>query len=126
MGNLSSITSIFDQPNRLGIVPLNTIETAQHYIDLVREQGADVIVMVSHIGLEDDIHTLEFTTGVDIVLGGHLHIVLNPTQEVTDCRPFDQRGNHFVPALSDVVERTASTMEPWVSPVITAVAGALP
>jgi len=109
MGNLSSITSIFDQPNRLGIVPLNTIETAQHYIDLVREQGADVIVMVSHIGLEDDIHTLEFTTGVDIVLGGHLHIVLNPTQEVTDCRPFDQRGNHFVPALSDVVERTAST-----------------
>jgi 5'-nucleotidase len=105
MGNLSSITSIFDQPNRLGITPLNTIETAQHYIDLVREQGADVIVMVSHIGLEDDIHTLEFTTGVDIVLGGHLHIVLNPTQEVTDCRPFDQRGAHFVPELSDVVQR---------------------
>ncbi len=109
MGNLSSITSVFDQPNRLGIVPLNTVETAQHYIDLVRSQGADVIVMVSHIGLEDDIHTLEFTTGVDIVLGGHLHIVLNPTQEVTDCRPFDQRGNHFVPALSDVNERPANT-----------------
>lgn len=108
MGNLSSITSVFDQPNRLGITPLNTIETAQHYVDLVREQGADVIVMVSHIGLEDDIHTLEFTTGVDIVLGGHLHIVLNPTQEVTDCRPFDAQGNHFVPALSDVNERPAN------------------
>lgn len=108
MGNLSSITSVFDQPNRLGITPLNTIETAQHYIDLVREQGADVIVMVSHIGLEDDIRMLEFTTGVDIVLGGHLHIVLNPTQEVTDCRPFDQRGAHFVPELSDVVERPAN------------------
>jgi 5'-nucleotidase / UDP-sugar diphosphatase len=109
MGNLSSITSIFDQPNRLGIVPLNTIETAQHYIDLVREQGADVIVLVSHIGLEDDIHMLELTTGVDIVLGGHLHIVLNPTQEVSDCRPFDQRGNHFVPELNDVVERPSTT-----------------
>jgi 5'-nucleotidase len=109
MGNLSSITSIFDQPNRLGIVPLNTIETAQHYIDLVREQGADVIVLVSHIGLEDDIHMVEFTTGADIVLGGHLHIVLNPTQEVHDCRPFDERGNHFVPALSEVVQRPTTT-----------------
>lgn len=109
MGNLSSITSVFDQPNRLGITPLNTIETAQHYVDLVREQGADVIVMVSHIGLEDDIHTLEFTTGIDIVLGGHLHIVLNPTQEVTDCRPFDRQGNHFVPELNDVTGRPATT-----------------
>lgn len=109
MGNLSSITSIFDQPNRLGITPLNTIETAQHYIDLVREQGADVIVMVSHIGLEDDIRTVEFTTGVDIVLGGHLHIVLNPTQEVHDCRPFDQRGNHFVPEVNDVVQAPTAT-----------------
>ncbi|MBL8601535.1 MAG: 5'-nucleotidase C-terminal domain-containing protein [Myxococcales bacterium] len=101
LGNLSSITSIFDQPNRLGIIPLNTIEVTQHYIDLVREQGADVIVLVSHIGLEDDIHTLEFSTGADIVLGGHLHIVLNPTQEVEDCRPFDRQGNHFIPVLEE-------------------------
>ena len=115
LGNLSSIGSIFDQPNRSGIVPLNTIETAQHYIDLVREQGADVIVVVSHVGLEDDIHMLELTSGVDIVLGGHLHIVLNPTQEVRDCRPFDQRGQHFVPVLDDARERdraAASTCPP--------------
>jgi 5'-nucleotidase/UDP-sugar diphosphatase len=108
LGNLSSITSIFDQPNRLGIVPLNTVEVTQHYVDLVREQGADVIVVVSHVGLEDDIHTLEMTTGVDIVLGGHLHIVLNPTQEVEDCRPFDAQGNHFIPIL----EQTRTTPAP--------------
>src|SRR5689334_20688143 len=28
MGNLSSLTSVFDRPNRLGITPLNTIDTA--------------------------------------------------------------------------------------------------
>lgn len=100
LGNLSSLTSVFDQPNRLGITPLNTIEVAQHYIDLVREQGADVIVLVSHIGLEDDVRMLEYTTGADIVLGGHLHVVLNPTQVVEDCRAFDQTGRHFIPLLT--------------------------
>src|SRR5262245_44438036 len=36
MGNLSSLTSLFNMPNSLGIAPLNTIETAQFYIDLLR------------------------------------------------------------------------------------------
>ena len=101
LGNLSSITSIFDQPNRLGITPLNTVETAQFYIDRVRREGADVVVVVSHVGLEDDVRMLENTTGVDIVLGGHLHIVLNPTQQVDDCRAVNARGEHFIPQLAD-------------------------
>ncbi len=101
LGNLSSITSIFDQPNRLGITPLNTVETAQFYIDRVRREGADVVVLVSHVGLEDDIRMLENTTGADIVLGGHLHIVLNPTQVVSDCRAVNARGEHFIPQLAD-------------------------
>jgi 5'-nucleotidase / UDP-sugar diphosphatase len=100
LGNLSSITSIFDQPNRLGITPLNTVETAQFYVDRVRREGADVVVVVSHIGLEDDIRMVENTTGIDVVLGGHLHIVLNPTQEVSDCRAFNAQGEHFIPQLT--------------------------
>ena len=32
MANLSSLTSIFDTPNRLGITPLNTTQIAQAYI----------------------------------------------------------------------------------------------
>lgn len=101
LGNLSSITSIFDQPNRLGITALNTQEVTQFYVDELRGIGVDVVVIVSHIGLEDDINTLALSTGVDIVLGGHLHIVLNPTQDVSDCRPFDQRGQHFIPVVAD-------------------------
>ncbi len=99
LGNLSSITSIFDQPNRLGITPLNTVETAQFYVDRVRREGADVVVVVSHVGLEDDIRMVESTTGIDVVLGGHLHIVLNPTQEVQDCRAVNERGEHFIPQV---------------------------
>ncbi len=103
-GNLSSITSVFDQPNRLGITALNTLETAQRYIDMVRTEGADVVVLVSHLGLGDDVNMINYTTGADVVLGGHLHIVLNPTQEVQDCQAFDQQGNHFIPELRNVVQ----------------------
>jgi 5'-nucleotidase/UDP-sugar diphosphatase len=84
MANLSSLTSIFDQPNRVGVTPLNTAETAQFYIDLLRPH-VDVIVMLSHLGLQVDEDMVRRTTGIDVVLGGHNHIVINPPQELRDC-----------------------------------------
>jgi 5'-nucleotidase len=84
MANLSSLSSIFDQPNRLGITPLNTAEVAQFYVDLLRPY-VDLIVMVTHLGLEVDQRMIRQTTGIDLVLGGHNHIVVSPPQEVQDC-----------------------------------------
>jgi len=84
MGNLSSLTSIFDQPNRLGVTPLNTVEVAQFYIDLLRPY-VDVVIMLTHLGLEVDQRMVRETTGIDLVLGGHNHIVINPPQSLQDC-----------------------------------------
>ena len=84
MGNLSSLGSIFDQPNRSGILPLSTGETAQFYIDLLRPY-VDVVVMLTHLGLDDDHYMIRNTTGIDVVLGGHNHIVINPPQKLQDC-----------------------------------------
>lgn len=84
MGNLSSLGSLFAQPNHFAITPLNTIDTAQFYIDLLRPY-VDVIVMLSHLGLEDDEAMVRGTTGIDVVLGGHNHIVINPPQQLRDC-----------------------------------------
>jgi 5'-nucleotidase / UDP-sugar diphosphatase len=99
MGNLSSLTSIFDTPNRLGITPLNTVETAQFYIDLLRPL-VDVVVFVTHLGLDVDERMIESTTGIDVVLGGHNHIVLQPPKRVRDCggTETDSRGQvrHFI------------------------------
>jgi 5'-nucleotidase/UDP-sugar diphosphatase len=84
MGNLSSITSIFESPNRLGVTPLNTIEVAQFYVDLLRP-AVDYIVFVTHLGLEVDERMIANTSGIDVVLGGHNHIVLQPPKRVRDC-----------------------------------------
>lgn len=95
MGNLSSIVSLFDQPNSLGITPLNTAEVAQFYIDLMRPY-VDLVVFVTHLGLEQDEQMIEHTTGIDVVLGGHNHIVLQPPKVVYDCHDTDADGHHYV------------------------------
>lgn len=84
MANLSSFTSIFDQPNKSGLTPINTVEVAQTYIDLLRPY-VDLVVMVTHLGLDVDQRMVRGTTGIDVVLGGHNHVVINPPQEIRDC-----------------------------------------
>jgi 5'-nucleotidase len=84
MANLSSLTSIFDQPNRQGITPLNTVEMTQFYVDLLRPY-VDLIGGVSHMGLEVDQRAIRGTTGLDFIMGGHNHVVINPPQEIRDC-----------------------------------------
>jgi 5'-nucleotidase len=84
MGNLSSLTSLFNTPNSLGITPLNTVETVQFYVDLLRPM-VDLVVFVTHLGVDVDQRMIENTTGIDVVLGGHNHIVLQPPKRVQDC-----------------------------------------
>ncbi|HEY1695910.1 MAG TPA: bifunctional UDP-sugar hydrolase/5'-nucleotidase [Polyangiaceae bacterium] len=84
MANFSSLGSVFQQPNSLGIMPLNTIETAQGYVDLLRPM-VDVVVVLSHLGLDVDERMVQGTTGIDVVEGGHNHIVINPPQTIQDC-----------------------------------------
>lgn len=84
MANLSSLTSIFDLPNRSGITPLNATEMTQFYVDLLRPY-VDLIGGVSHMGLENDQHVIRGTTGLDFIMGGHNHVVINPPQEIQDC-----------------------------------------
>jgi 5'-nucleotidase len=97
MANLSSLTSIFDQPNRLGITPLNTVEVTQFYVDLLRPY-VDLIGAVSHMGLEHDQRAVRGTTGLDFIMGGHNHVVINPPQEIYDCSA-DPNNPGFVWAI---------------------------
>ncbi len=84
MANFSSLGSVFQQPNNNGLDALNTPETAQGYVDLLRPL-VDVVVVLSHLGLNVDQTMVQNTTGIDFVEGGHNHIVINPPQVIKDC-----------------------------------------
>lgn len=44
----------------------------------VRARGAQTIILLSHLGSRQDRHVAESVTGIDLIIGGHDHIELNP------------------------------------------------
>ncbi|MBP6628814.1 MAG: bifunctional metallophosphatase/5'-nucleotidase [Kofleriaceae bacterium] len=98
MANWSSMTGIFEGGNSLGLRPIDDKLALEQYVRLLRP-SVDVIVVVSHLGLdedegltasevEDENESLPLE-GVDIILGGHLHIVTDPPKIV----PNDEEGH---------------------------------
>ncbi|GMV41265.1 MAG: hypothetical protein AMXMBFR64_29810 [Myxococcales bacterium] len=83
IANFSSISSVTEVGNSLKIVPLDIVQTVQDWINVLRPQ-VDLIVAVSHAGLGEDEEIIQHTEGLDIILGGHLHIVLNPPKVIKD------------------------------------------
>jgi 5'-nucleotidase len=100
MGNLSSLEGIYLGGNNLGIKPLDSVQAIKETAAIVRPQ-VDLLIIASHLGLDEDegvsAAAAESTDqnaqialdGVDVILGGHLHIVLNPPKDLLH---LDQNG----------------------------------
>lgn len=64
-----------------GLSFLNTVETAKKYVPIVREDGADVVVLLTHIGSYQDGEAVSFesdsigleTAGADAIITSHSH-----------------------------------------------------
>jgi len=86
-------SSILQGDNSLGVTAVDTEQTIELYADLIRPQ-VDLLIAVSHLGLDQDENTasssvkeLQSTSSqargdLDVVFGGHLHIVLNPPSQI--------------------------------------------
>ncbi len=83
MANFSSLSSITYGDSGLGITVLENVEVVQAYIDLLRPK-VNIVTMVTHLGLGEDEEVIRRTRGLDVVFGGHLHIVLNPPKVIPD------------------------------------------
>ncbi|HMG53671.1 MAG TPA: bifunctional UDP-sugar hydrolase/5'-nucleotidase [Kofleriaceae bacterium] len=101
MGNTSTITSIFYGGNSLGFRPIADADALEQWVRVLRPQ-VDLVVVVSHLGLDedegltasqvDDPNAALPLQGVDLILGGHLHIVTNPPKLI----PNDSQGHNTV------------------------------
>jgi 2',3'-cyclic-nucleotide 2'-phosphodiesterase (5'-nucleotidase family) len=101
MGNTSTITSIFEGGNSLGFRPLSDNVALEQWVRFLRPQ-VDLVVVVSHLGLDEDENLTASQVddpnaalplkGVDLILGGHLHIVTNPPKII----PNDSVGHNTV------------------------------
>jgi 5'-nucleotidase/UDP-sugar diphosphatase len=55
---------------------LDQHEVARQEVDELEEQGADVIVCISHSGVAEDRELAREVPGIDIIVGGHCHTAL--------------------------------------------------
>jgi 5'-nucleotidase/UDP-sugar diphosphatase len=101
LGNLSSIEGIIEGGNTLGVRPIDATQAITSAVQVMRSQ-VDVLAIVSHLGLDEDEgvaagdaenqdqNAAVAIDGVDVIFGGHLHIVLNPPKDLPHIDPTDQ------------------------------------
>lgn len=51
----------------------NNVQIAKEMIKLLKEKGANVIVLISHIGYKEDVKLAKQVKGIDMIFGGHSH-----------------------------------------------------
>jgi 2',3'-cyclic-nucleotide 2'-phosphodiesterase (5'-nucleotidase family) len=55
---------------------LDQYEAARQAVDELKEQGADVIVGITHSGVDEDRELAREVPGIDVIVGGHSHTAL--------------------------------------------------
>ncbi|GAM71513.1 5'-nucleotidase [Vibrio sp. JCM 19236] len=73
--DISSKTEASSSPSE-DTVFLDEVETAQRYIDKLKEDGVEKIVLLTHYTYENDIAMAKQLTGVDVIVGGDSHSLL--------------------------------------------------
>lgn len=86
VANPSSPSGLARADNPYGIELVPTVAAVQAEIDRLRAQ-VDVLVALSHLGLDGDQRLIAGTSGLDVVLGGHQHLALDAALERADCGP---------------------------------------
>ena len=73
---------VFDDP----------IETARRQVATLR-YNADILIALTHIGIGQDRRLAEAVPGIDLIVGGHTHVVLEQPEVVAGV-PILQAGSH--------------------------------
>ena len=84
LANFSSLNSIYDESNSMGVIPIEPGDILPGEASKLRSQGADLIVVVSHMGLDDDQEQALLFADIDIFMGGHHHVAIDPPLVITN------------------------------------------
>jgi 5'-nucleotidase/UDP-sugar diphosphatase len=80
------------------------VATARETVARLREQGAEVVILLSHMGVTqqndgswrgEEVELVEQVPGIDIVVGGHSHVVLPQPVLVNGHTPVVQAGSEI-------------------------------
>jgi 5'-nucleotidase len=84
VANPTSPSGLGHADNPYGIELVATASAVQAEIDRLRPQ-VELLIALSHLGLDGDQRLIDQTSGLDVVLGGHQHLALDAARERMDC-----------------------------------------
>lgn len=58
------------------------VKIAKQQVETLRQQGADIVVALTHSGIEEDRQLAKKVKGIDVILGGHDHITTNVPEKI--------------------------------------------
>lgn len=76
MGVLGLVTTVGVAPEGAGVRLLDPVDVARDLVSRMRSQGVAPVVVLSHLGLEQDRVLAEQVEGIDLIVGGHSHASL--------------------------------------------------
>ncbi|WFF72300.1 bifunctional metallophosphatase/5'-nucleotidase [Proteiniclasticum sp. QWL-01] len=91
-----------------GLYTTTGIDELPGYIKALKSQGADLILLLSHLGYPQDLEVLRQVPGIDLCLSGHTHNRIQDPVKVNDAWII-QSGSHgsFVGRLELTIEEKA-------------------
>ncbi|MEH7346979.1 metallophosphoesterase [Bacillus sp. JJ1532] len=86
LGILTPIAAEWDKKYFQGNLKIKNIqETAEHFVPIMKNMGADIIIALAHVGLDPDkglkekegnsVYFLSKVVGIDAILYGHTHLI---------------------------------------------------
>ena len=82
VGVLGVTVAFFDFYSMFGVHAEHPRDTFARVLPEMRAQGVDIVVLLSHLGLNSDRQIAEEIEGIDIILGGHTHNVLHEPEKI--------------------------------------------
>ena len=80
-----SFKGLVSDESHKGIIELDRYETAKKQIKYLKEdKKVDFVILLSHLGVDDDKEFAKKINGVDLIVGGHSHTKLNKPLKINN------------------------------------------
>ncbi|MCX7880569.1 MAG: bifunctional metallophosphatase/5'-nucleotidase [Ignavibacteria bacterium] len=76
-------TNLLSNPSPI-FIDTNIFQIAGQYVDSLITYGCDIVICLSHLGVNLDIYLATMVPGIDFIIGGHDHLPLSSPLEITN------------------------------------------
>jgi 5'-nucleotidase/UDP-sugar diphosphatase len=109
VGGVTEYTPSISSPGE-NILFLDPVKPLQAAVDELTRQGVNKIVLVTHIGYEDEIELVKRMRNVDALIGGHTHSLLGSPQPLEG---WPQPRGAYPTEVLDADGRTVHVVQAW-------------